>query len=127
MVSLQALPQTVFPDEFSLVRRPTMGGSGPGLAGANIWKKLGFVVSESDTALSASGQLKRKPYIQTCNNRLRSQSVAGTTKCNVFVPKPLSMFYTNHQRGNSLYKEGPSGMACVGDGTGVSCAFCVLK
>ena len=48
MVSLQALPQSVFPDEYATLsnsRRPTMGGSGPGLAGANIWKKLGFVVS----------------------------------------------------------------------------------
>ncbi|XP_065186852.1 engulfment and cell motility protein 2-like [Sycon ciliatum] len=46
MVSLQALPQSVFPDEYATLsnsRRPTMGGSGPGLAGANIWKKLGFV------------------------------------------------------------------------------------
>lgn len=47
MVSLQALPQTVFPDEYSaLIRRPTIGGGGPVLAGATIWKKLGFVVSQ---------------------------------------------------------------------------------
>lgn len=45
MVSLQALPQSAFPEECATqIRRPPVG-TGPGLTGAALWKKLGFVVS----------------------------------------------------------------------------------